>query len=110
MTPSHQRYGNGPCHYYSIAGFQGKIGFISAVTHKFCDRCNRVRLTADGYLKACLQYQIGTDLKALLRNGCDDATLKAAIEKIILDKPLCHNFNEAHTCQDEMKAMSQIGG
>ena len=48
MTPVTERYGNGPCHYYKIEGFQGKIGFISAMTHKFCDQCNRVRMTAEG--------------------------------------------------------------
>ena len=72
MTPVTERYGNGPCHYYKIEGFQGKIGFISAMTHKFCDQCNRVRMTAEGYLKACLQYQTGTDLKSLMRSGCTD--------------------------------------
>ena len=65
MTPIKERYGNGPCHYYKIEEFQGKIGFISAMTHKFCDQCNRVRMTAEGFLKACLQYQTGTDLKNL---------------------------------------------
>ena len=65
MTPIKERYGNGPCHYYKIEEFQGKIGFISAMTHKFCDQCNRVRMTAEGFLKACLQYQTGTDLKKL---------------------------------------------
>lgn len=44
-----ERYGNGPCHYYKIEEFQGKIGFISAMTHKFCDQCNRVRMTAEGF-------------------------------------------------------------
>ena len=48
MTPISMRYGNGPCHYYEISGFLGKIGFISAMTHKFCDQCNRVRMTAEG--------------------------------------------------------------
>ena len=51
--------------YYKIEEFQGKIGFISAMTHKFCDQCNRVRMTAEGFLKACLQYQTGTDLKVV---------------------------------------------
>ena len=52
MTPIKERYGNGPCHYYKIEEFQGKIGFISAMTHKFCDQCNRVRMTAEGFLKS----------------------------------------------------------
>ena len=61
--------GNGPGHYYEFPEFQGKIGFISAMSHKFCSSCNRVRLTSEGYLKTCLQYDVGTDLRALLRNG-----------------------------------------
>ena len=73
--------GNGPCHYYKIEEFQGKIGFISAMTHKFCDQCNRVRMTAEGFLKACLQYQTGTDLKNLMRSGCTDDELTEAIQK-----------------------------
>ena len=41
--------GNGPCHYYDVDGFSGKIGFISAVSHKFCGECNRIRLTSQGF-------------------------------------------------------------
>lgn len=110
MTACVQRYGNGPCHYYSVDGFKGKIGFISAITHKFCDQCNRVRLTSEGYLKACLQFQIGVDLRELMRNGCDDEELKQAIKKVIENKPLCHNFREEQTTEDENRSMSQIGG
>ena len=46
--------GNGPCTYYTVDGFEGKIGFISAISHKFCSQCNRIRLTSQGYLKTCL--------------------------------------------------------
>lgn len=110
MTRIAERFGNGPCHYYKIEGFQGKIGFISAVTHKFCSQCNRVRLTAEGYLKGCLQFQEGTDLRALLRGGCTDAELTEAIRSVIWNKPVSHNFYETQTEQDEVRAMSQIGG
>ena len=54
--------GNGPCTYYTVDGFEGKIGFISAISHKFCSQCNRIRLTSQGYLKTCLQYTAGRDL------------------------------------------------
>ena len=60
--------GNGPCTYYTVDGFEGKIGFISAISHKFCSQCNRIRLTSQGYLKTCLQYTAGRDLRAVLRN------------------------------------------
>ena len=110
MTPVTERYGNGPCHYYRIEGFQGKIGFISAMTHKFCDQCNRVRMTAEGFLKACLQYQTGTDLKGLMRSGCSDEELTEAIQKVIWEKPVSHHFTSAEVDEDEARLMSQIGG
>lgn len=110
MKPIMQCYGNGPCHYYEIEGFQGKIGFISAMTHKFCDRCNRVRMTAEGYLKACLQYQTGIDLKKMIRNGCTDQELTRAIEKVIWEKPASHHFTADDIIAEESRLMSQIGG
>lgn len=110
MIPIKERYGNGPCHYYEISGFLGKIGFISAMTHKFCDQCNRVRMTAEGYLKACLQYQTGISLKNLIRNGCTDEELTEAIRKVIWEKPVGHHFTSEKIEEDEMKLMSQIGG
>ena len=110
MIPVMERYGNGPCHYYKIEGFQGKIGFISAMTHKFCDQCNRVRMTAEGYLKACLQYQTGTDLKRLMRSGCTDEELTEAIQKVIWEKPVSHHFTSVEAESDEERLMSQIGG
>ncbi|MDO4299071.1 MAG: GTP 3',8-cyclase MoaA [Lachnospiraceae bacterium] len=110
LIPVTERFGNGPCHYYTIEGFQGKIGFISAVTHKFCKQCNRVRLTAEGFLKGCLQFQKGTDLRKLLRGGCTDEELTEAIRQVIWNKPVSHNFYETETTQDETRVMSQIGG
>ena len=93
-----------------IEEFQGKIGFISAMTHKFCDQCNRVRMTAEGFLKACLQYQTGTDLKNLMRSGCTDDELTEAIQKVIWEKPVSHHFTSEEIETDECKLMSQIGG
>lgn len=111
FTPSPNHYGNGPCHYFDVPHFQGKLGFISAITHKFCDQCNKLRLTPEGYLKACLQYQIGGDLKSILRQGCSRDQLKTAIIAVIQNKPLSHNFHEIHNTQeDEGRSMSQIGG
>ena len=75
--------GNGPAEYVSFSGFQGRIGFISAVSHKFCDSCNRIRLTAEGYLKLCLQYESGIDLRKLLRSGATDEELKEAMRQAI---------------------------
>ena len=83
---------------------------ISAMTHKFCDQCNRVRMTAEGFLKACLQYQTGTDLKNLMRSGCTDDELTEAIQKVIWEKPVSHHFTSEEIETDECKLMSQIGG
>ena len=92
--PVAEKLGSGPAHYMEIDGFEGKIGFISAISHKFCGGCNRVRMTADGFLKPCLQYETGMDLRTLLRDGASDAELKAQIEMTITQKPKCHHFGE----------------
>ena len=110
LKPVREKYGNGPCHYYEIDGFLGKIGFISAVTHKFCSRCNRVRLTPEGFLKGCLQFQKGADLRKILREGRTDHELTEAIRNVIYNKPAGHHFYEANTDLDEVRGMSQIGG
>ncbi len=111
MTPISSAKGGGPANYYSLPGFVGSIGFISAMSHKFCNECNRIRLTADGYLKTCLQYEKGWDLKSILRRETSDVTLERAIALGIYGKPDGHSF---HTPQYpeyyEQEYMSQIGG
>ena len=84
--------GNGPAEYVVFPGFAGRIGFISAVSHQFCSTCNRIRLTSEGYLKACLQYDIGEDLRGLLRGGASDERIREVMEKVICEKPACHHF------------------
>ncbi len=112
MTPYEgKRLGNGPCHYFELPGFTGKVGFISAISHQFCDQCNRVRLTSEGFLKTCLQYEIGVDLKALMNEGFDDDYIAQAISETIFNKPSQHHF--ADTSGEtalEQHVMSQIGG
>ena len=104
------KLGNGPCHYYSFDGFKGKIGFISAISHKFCNQCNRVRLTSQGFLKTCLQYNTGEDLKHLLRGDASDEEIKAVIAKAIEGKPIGHRFLEEAIDNENSLNMSQIGG
>ena len=104
------KVGNGPCHYYSLEGVNGYVGFISAMSHKFCESCNRVRLTSTGYLKTCLQYELGTDLKALLRTEASEEALKQAILKSIGLKPQAHAFEHETVGNQEMNIMAQIGG
>lgn len=112
LTPYHgEPLGNGPCHYYTAEGFTGKIGFISAVSHKFCGECNRIRLTSQGYLKTCLQYTAGRDLRAVLRCGGTDEELRETILEAIAEKPDGHVFLEkAKKDNTEQLCMSQIGG
>ena len=102
--------GNGPGHYDTLDGFAGRIGFISAMSHQFCDTCNRVRLTSQGYLKSCLQYNIGTDLRELLRNQSTDEVIAETVRQAILNKPAGHQFREAVVEKAERSCMSQIGG
>lgn len=106
----YEKLGNGPGHYYTFPGFKGKIGFISAVSHKFCSSCNRVRLTAQGYLKTCLQYDVGVDLRNLLRGDASDEEIQCAVQEAILRKPLSHQFGEQPEEHGELHMMSQIGG
>lgn len=103
--------GNGPCHYYTIEGFCGKVGFISAISHKFCRECNRIRLTSQGYLKTCLQYTAGRDLRSVIRIGRTDEELKSVILEALAEKPEGHAFLEkAPEDMTEKQCMSQIGG
>lgn len=108
--PCREKLGNGPAHYFVFPGFRGKIGFISAISHKFCGECNRVRLTSRGFLKTCLQYETGVDLGKLLRSGSGREELKKAAEEAIRKKPAEHQFGAGRIEHREDKIMSQIGG
>jgi len=109
LHPVSERRGNGPAHYYASAALKGRIGMIDAVSHKFCAECNRVRLTSTGYLKPCLCYDEGADLRALLRGGASDEQLKAELERAVYEKPRAHCFDEKQSIT-EKRIMSQIGG
>lgn len=109
LEEDREAHGFGPARYVRPAGFAGSIGVISALSHEFCDRCNRVRLTADGYLKLCLNHSAGVDLRALLRGGADDGALTEALSRAILQKPRRHGFEE-EAADRELRRMNQIGG
>lgn len=94
-------FGNGPAVYAAFPGFRGKIGFISAMSHQFCESCNRVRLTSEGILKPCLQYALGADLRKLLRKENDKEELERQIESVIYKKPRCHQFLKAASSWEE---------
>ncbi len=101
----------GPARIYRLAGSAGEIGFISPVSRHFCHSCNRLRLTADGHLRACLLSDDETDLKGPLRAGCDDDEIAALIRGVIARKPRRHEI----ACDEDrikkcMKEMPAIGG
>lgn len=110
LIPWSGNLGNGPANYFSVKGFKGKIGFIEALHHKFCGQCNRVRLTSDGFLKLCLQYDTGIDLRRLLRSNADDAYVKRIIEKNIFLKPREHHFENSTGKPIDKRKMFQVGG
>lgn len=106
-----EKRGNGPAKYYRNQNMKGCIGFISAISHEFCESCNRIRLTSIGFLKLCLHYNKGIDLKEPIRNGISDEDLKKLIHDTIWNKPISHKFGHASEEQDiELKNMVQIGG
>lgn len=135
MKPDQRAHGFGPAVYYQIPGFQGSIGLISAIHGKFCSTCNRVRLTSQGYLKTCLCFEDGVDLREILRgeesgavsggirsNGhwqwsyqsCPDderlqRRLTEAMSRAIQMKPAAHCFEQPER-MTEMRNMIDIGG
>jgi cyclic pyranopterin phosphate synthase len=101
----------GPARVYRIAGGKGEIGFISPLSHSFCSSCNRLRLTADGHLRACLLMDEEIDLKTPLREGCSDEDMERLIRGAVLRKSEHH----AGACADGnlkkcAKQMVSIGG
>lgn len=108
IVPDQRRHGNGPAVYYKIPGFQGSVGFISAIHGKFCDKCNRIRLTSVGELKPCLCYGERISLREAARNK-DAAGVREKLAEAIDKKPQKHQFEVLHNVT-EHKKMSQIGG
>lgn len=106
LQPEASHYGNGPAVYYRADNLQIPVGFIQPLHNKFCASCNRVRLTAVGFLKTCLHSASGIDLKKLLRGGCSGEQLRQAISEAIWQKPAGHQFDE----QAGTFSMNEIGG
>ena len=106
--PDGRSHGNGPAVYYRFPGFQGSVGFISAIHDNFCAGCNRLRMTAEGKVKPCLCCEDNFSLKEAVRAGNREEIrelLRSAVEK----KPQRHCF--AHTEQiTEQRDMWKIGG
>ena len=130
MEEDDRVHGFGPAVYYRIPGFKGSIGLISAIHGKFCSGCNRVRLTSQGYLKPCLCYEDGVDLRRILRKGQErpeeeghyrwpyagcpsdeglQRELRKAMEQAVLRKPAAHCFERPGQVT-EAHNMIAIGG
>lgn len=99
---------NGPAENYKIIGGIGSVGFIGALSHKFCSTCNRLRLTADGKIRPCLYMDLEYDVLKLIRSKASDEDLRNFISEIILGKPEGHNMEEGWG--NQRRRMSQIGG
>ena len=100
--------GNGPATYFRFAGAKGTVGVITPMSHNYCERCNRMRLTADGKLRPCLFGSIETNLRDPLRAG---QPLRPLIEETLRIKPERHNLVRGSASgSGGLLALSQVGG
>ena len=104
--------GNGPADVFQIPGALGTLGFISQMSECFCDRCNRMRLSADGWLRPCLLNESGQiDLKTALKSGVDPADLRKQVSQLLMIKPeINFKLRDSGTTGTYTRTMSQIGG
>jgi GTP 3',8-cyclase len=102
----------GPARYVRVRETGGRLGFITPLSHNFCESCNRVRLTCTGMLYMCLGQDDSADLRAPLRASSDDAVLEAAIDEAIGRKPKGHDFiiDRRHNRPAVARPMSLTGG
>jgi cyclic pyranopterin phosphate synthase len=101
--------GNGPARYFAFAGAAGAIGVISPLSHEYCERCNRVRLTADGRLRLCLFGDQHIDLRGPLRAGASREALAGLLHSAMAIKPERHHLTLGEA-SSRMRAFSEIGG
>jgi cyclic pyranopterin phosphate synthase len=111
LTDLPERTG-GPARYVRLEETGQKIGFITPLTHNFCESCNRVRVTCTGQLFMCLGQEDAADLRAPLRGSEGDAALEAAIREAIARKPKGHDFDYSRQrVEGQMpRHMSHTGG
>jgi cyclic pyranopterin phosphate synthase len=99
---------NGPARSYRIPGAAGTLGFISQITNDFCSKCNRLRLTHDGFLRPCLMSDGELDLRTPIRLGATDEELRDLFRHVVAHKPERHYLAEGQKVTG--RGMSQIGG
>ena len=108
LEPVEGPKGNGPATYYRFPGAPGTVGVITPMSHNYCDRCNRMRLTADGHLRPCLFGDLQTDLRTPLRAG---ESLRPHIEETLRVKPERHHLVQGSSAgSGGLVALSQTGG
>jgi len=108
LEPVEGPTGNGPARYWRFPGAVGSIGVITPMSHTFCDRCNRMRLTADGKLRPCLFGDLQTDLRGPLRAGED---IVPHIARTLRIKPERHLLEQGSDVgSGGLAALSQTGG
>ncbi|MET0220284.1 MAG: GTP 3',8-cyclase MoaA [Tardiphaga sp.] len=102
----------GPARYVRVAETGGKIGFITPMTHNFCEACNRVRITCTGTIHTCLGHEDASDLRKPLRASKDNDLLNATIDRAIGTKPKGHDFiiDRRHNRPSVSRHMSVTGG
>jgi GTP 3',8-cyclase len=102
----------GPARYVRVAETGGQLGFITPMTHNFCESCNRVRITCTGTLHTCLGHEDASDLRKPLRASSDDRLLGEAIDRAIGQKPKGHDFiiDRRHNRPSVSRHMSVTGG
>ena len=101
----------GPARYVTVAETGGRLGFITPLSHNFCEACNRVRLTCTGTLHTCLGREDASDLRAVIRAGASDEDLADAIRLAVDAKPQGHDFQIArHAAPAVARHMSTTGG
>lgn len=101
--------GNGPARYFAFPGSRGAVGVISPLSHDYCERCNRVRLTADGRLRLCLFGDHHIDLRSPLRGGASEDEIGAMLRSAMSIKPERHHLMLGEA-SSRMRAFSEIGG
>ena len=111
LTDTDERTG-GPARYVRVQETGGRLGFITPLTHNFCESCNRVRITCTGTLYMCLGQEDAADLRAPLRASESDVLLYAAIDEAISRKPKGHDFviDRRHNRPTLSRHMSVTGG
>jgi len=101
----------GPARYAEVAETGGRLGFITPLSHNFCEACNRVRLTCTGTLHTCLGQEDAADLRAVIRGGASDEGLVEAIRLAVDAKPKGHDFHIARALPPAVaRHMSTTGG